>query len=290
MKLEAAVEALPGTWLTQPIGRGGFGEVWEARTRDGTLVALKFLDCRHHAPSTVVREVRALLALKALEHPCLIRMHDVTALAGYLVLTMERADGNLNDLRDVYRETTGRNIYPDHLLDLLEQAAEGLDFLATRANDVFGRPAVLQHCDVKPANLLLVGDQLKVADFGLCSSAFASAAGPGLMGTPPYAAPEQYEGRVTERSDQFSLAVTWCELVAGSRVFNPVTLYDPAHPVLPIDLSKLREHEYPVIARALDPRWTHRFPSCTAFIQALRTAVTTVRPNRPAHPPRVRRG
>ena len=185
------------------------------------MIALKFLDCRHHSPAIIAGEVRALLNLKKIQHCNLIRIHAVTAISGYVVLSMERADGNLYDLEGAYREATGRNIYPEHLLDLMEQAATGLDFLAGRAPDLFGRSAVMQHCDVKPANLLLVGDCLKVADFGLCRSAFAGS-GKSFMGTPPYAAPEQYEGRVTERSDQYALAVTWCELVAGHRVMRPI--------------------------------------------------------------------
>src|SRR5262245_4271157 len=125
MQLEVGKEALPGLRLTLPLGRGGFGEVWEARGRDGSVLALKFLDCRHHAPSVVSGEVRALLALKSVEHPNLIRLHAVSAVSNYLILAMERADGNLYALEEAYREVAGRHIDPAHLLDLLEQAAVG---------------------------------------------------------------------------------------------------------------------------------------------------------------------
>jgi serine/threonine protein kinase len=277
---------LPGTKLTRLLGRGGFGEVWGGKLSDGSSVALKFLDCRNLSPVAVVGEVRALLHLRHLEHPNLIRIYGVSAVAGYVVLSMERADGNLYDLQDVYRESTGRCIAPDHLLDLLEHAAAGLDFLASRPADGLGRVTALQHCDVKPANLLLVGEGLKIADFGLCTSTFASA-GRRFMGTPPYAAPEQYEGRTTERSDQYALAVTWCELVAGERVFYPGALREPQGPKMPVDLSKLREREYPVVARALDPRWTHRWPNCREFIAALRQAVNAPRRPRQVIPRRM---
>src|SRR5262249_61031795 len=100
-----------------------------------------------------------------------------------------------------------------------------------------------------------------------------------FMGTPPYAPPEQYEGRATERSDQFALAVTWCELVAGNRVFRPAG-HDRSRPGMPVDFQKLREREYPTIARALDPRWTNRYPSCGAFVAALRAAANTPRSSR----------
>lgn len=281
--LAKGAKPLPGTTLTQVLGRGAFGEVWEARKADGSLLALKFMDCHSLSPSAVAGEVRALLGLRKFEHPNLIRVDAVNAIAGYVVLSMERADGNLNDLQDIYREATDRNISPDHLLDLMEQAASALDYLASNSSDHLGRGAVLQHCDVKPGNLLVVGDVLKVADFGLCTSTFASGRGKGFLGTPPYAAPEQYEGRATARSDQYALAVTWCQLVAGERVFNPLALEGPPRPVIPIDLRKLREAEYPIVARALAPLWTNRWPSCGDFVAALRQAAEGPRPTqRPA--------
>src|SRR5262249_48597173 len=60
---------------------------------------------------------------------------------------------------------------------------------------------------------------LKLADFGLCSSARQDFGCQGFRGTPPYAAPELYEGRTTSRTDQYSLAVTYYELSMGQRVF-----------------------------------------------------------------------
>jgi hypothetical protein len=81
-----------------------------------------------------------------------------------------------------------------------------------------------------------------------------------------------YEGRVTTHTDQYALAVTYCELVTGGRVLVPANQYRP--PLTPpVDLKKLRSNEYPVIARALDPNWTGRFPNCKCFVSALREAV-----------------
>ena len=91
------------------------------------------------------------------------------------------------------------------------------------------------------------------------------------MGTKPYAAPELYEGRVTTHTDQFALAVMYCELVTTGRVLRP---QDPNSNIWtpPVELKKVRTNEFPVLARALDPNWTARFPNCKSFVAALRDA------------------
>ena len=270
--LEVGAEPIPGHRLNYPLGQGGGGIVWEAQARDGSLVALKFLDCRNLPPTLVANEIRVLLKLRELRHPNIIRLLDVCATQQYIVLKMERADGNLHELQEVYFEETGKPTPPDHLLDLLDEAAIGLDFLAEQPRPGLGSAGHgMQHCDVKPSNLLIHNDGLKIADFGLCMSSLSLTHGKRFMGTPPYAAPELYEGRVTTHTDQYALAVTYCELVSGGRVMRQD--YRPNPSEAPVDLGKLRSNEYPVIARALDPSWTTRFPNCKSFVTALREAV-----------------
>src|SRR5262249_24416376 len=163
--------------------------------------------------------------------------YGVCANSPFIIIIMERADGNLKDLQNAYLEETGRNIPPDHLLELLEQAAAGLDHLAEvklpGSNSLGGS---VQHNDVKPSNLLVVGDTLKLAAFGLCSSASQDSGWHGFRGTPPYAAPELYEGRTTSRTDQYALAVTFCELYLGQRAFVKEGNDSATYRGLPIDL------------------------------------------------------
>ena len=160
MAPEAGLQPVPGYRLTRPLGAGSFGEVWEAERDDGTRAALKFLDCRSR-PALIASEVRVLRGLAELKHPHIIDLHTVHASGRYMILVMELADGNLADLQAAYQRQAGTDVPPDHALELLEQAAVALDFLATARVPSVSSTRGLQHCDIKPTNLLLVGNKLK---------------------------------------------------------------------------------------------------------------------------------
>jgi serine/threonine-protein kinase len=112
-----------------------------------------------------------------------------------------------------------------------------------------------------------------VADFGLCAGSGWHTHTGGWKGTLPYAAPELFNGAAVPGTDQFALAVTFCEVVMGERPF----FKGPSPTGLPVDLTRLREREYPILARALHPYPSSRWPSCQAFLAALRKAAHTPR-------------
>jgi serine/threonine protein kinase len=266
--LRAGLEPFPGYRLRGLLGRGSFAEVWEAEDKDARVVALKFLPAEREQATP--GELRSLQAIRHLPHPNLLRVHQVWCHLGYVVLAMERADGTLADLAATYRAETGKAIIPEHVCLLLSQAAAGLDYLNGRRHLVEGKPVSFQHCDVKPSNMMLFGETVKLADFGLA----VVMTGPQVLhrpgGTPGYAAPEVFRGRVTRHSDQFSLAVTYCELRASRLPFGdaPKTFQaDYFHP--PPDLSMLSPAERPLVARALSPASLERWPSCIEFIDRL---------------------
>jgi serine/threonine protein kinase len=277
--LEVGSQPIPGFRLTQRLGAGAFGEVWEARDADGKLVALKFMDCRAKSNTVIGSEIRVLRGLSELRHPNFIQLHSVHASTHYIILCMERADGNLEHLHQVYLEETGKHIPSEHAFEMLEQVAAALDFLAElKLPGVNQSSRGLQHCDIKPSNLLLMGDVVKIADFGLCAGTSWQTHRNGWRGTPPFAAPEMFKGQATIGTDQYALCITFLKLCAGNRPFlDSVPINAP--PVgLPVDLTKLREREVPIISRALHPQPLSRFPSCRAFIAALRAAGKTSRP------------
>jgi serine/threonine protein kinase len=272
------MEPIRGHRLKRRLGQGAFGEVWSASSPDGSTVALKFIDCHGKSGGMIAQEIRMMRSLHDLRHDNFIQLHSVCSSPPYIIITMERADGSLRDLQTIYQQESGKNIPSVHLLELLEQAAGALDFLAeVRLDGISFSGGAVQHCDIKPSNLLLIGDCLKVADFGLCASPQQSTGGRGFRGTPGFAAPELYEGRTTSRTDQFALAVTYCDLCLGCRAIIKRDDDLSRYPGLPIDLSKVRDREYPVLMRALSERWTDRWPSCREFIAALKLATQASR-------------
>jgi serine/threonine protein kinase len=260
-----------GYRLLRPLGRGSFGQVWEAADDRGGRLALKFVACGDLAAA---REVKNILAIQALSHPGLVRVGRVWCDRGYVVLTMDLADGSLADLDALSQADFGSPLPADVLLDFLAQAADALDFLNARQHVVRGFRVGFQHGDVKPSNLLVFGEQLRLADFGLAAPVMGEGGCYRRAGTSAYAAPEVFRGRLSPRSDQYALAVTYCQLRAGRLPFGGSTTsstrFRLAETRPPADLSMLPRAEQPVLERALAAVPQDRWPSCSEFLARLR--------------------
>ena len=145
--------------------------------------------------------------------------------------------------------TTSRSDTPASrgaLLARLWEAAEVLDVMNLRCR--------LLHLDVKPHNLLLLGGHAKVADFGLVSRLPRSPAEgptcrPGVV-SPVYASPEAFQGCPSPSSDQYSLAVSYHELLTGELPFRAANVRQMAlqHAHAEPDLSGLPEADRGVVA------------------------------------------
>ncbi|MFO0964618.1 MAG: serine/threonine-protein kinase [Gemmataceae bacterium] len=251
--LAPGVEPVPGYRLVSPIGKGGFAEVWRATGPEGGAVALKFV---LRSGRGAAGELRGLDAVWRLQHPHLLRNLGAWQTRDYLVIGLELAEGTLQDQSGLPRE---------RVFDYFRQAAEGIDFLHKQG---------MQHRDIKPSNLLLVGGgTLKVGDFGLVRHvAQTSTTHTGIM-TASFAAPEFFDGRTTNQSDQYSLAVTYCQVRGGRLPFAGTPAQVMAgHLTKAPDLTMLPADERPAVARALSKRPADRWSSCVAFVQALEGA------------------
>jgi serine/threonine-protein kinase len=265
-------EVCPGYQLRRLRGRGGFGSVWEAEREDGKLVALKFLPCKESL--VAAQEVRSIQVVRQLHHSNLVRIDQVSCKPGYVIVTMELADGSLCDLLEAYRAEYHSNLAPRDVCQYLGEVAEVLDFLNSRRHWIDGQQVAIQHCDIKPTNLLLFGDRVKISDFGLSSVTGSPLRFHRRAGTLDYAAPEIFQGRLSDWTDQFALAVTYCQLRSASLPFpNTPKTFQKAYVRPAPDLSMLSLSERPIIARALAPVPQDRWPSCVDLIAQLRKAL-----------------
>ena len=269
--ISAGSEPIPGYRVSRKLGSGGFGEVWEASDPNGQAVALKFLSIETSHSTT--QELRSLQAIRKLTHPHLLRIDQVWSHKGYVIFAMELADGSLSDLLNVYQADYGVALPADHACHYLMQAAKGLDFLNARQHDVGGMRVAIQHCDVKPSNLLLCGNTVKVADFGLSGIISTTTKNFRKAGTLDFCPPEVFRGKLSLNSDQYALAVTYC-LLRGRLPFGDTPKNFQADYVRPKpDLSMLTPAELPAIARALDPLPQNRWESCGDLMYRLQLAL-----------------
>ena len=262
-------EPVAGYRLLDRLGRGGAGEVWEAEGPGQFRVAMKLISL---ADPLGVRERRTLEILRSISHPHLVVTFGSWIVDESLVIAMELADGTLWDRWIEARSRGLAGIPRGELIGFMADAAEGLDYLNEGRHVVGGRPPMsIQHRDVKPQNLLRFGDGVKVADLGMARLLDRATVDHTGSWSCAYAAPEFFENRTTRWSDQYSLAVTYCQLRAGRLPFGG-TLAEMVlgHLSGNPDLGAVPELERSTLARALARDPEARWPHCRAFIEALR--------------------
>jgi eukaryotic-like serine/threonine-protein kinase len=265
---EANAEPILGYRLIQPLGSGGFGEVWKCEAPGGLNKAIKFvygsLNSLDVEGVRAEQEWKALQRIKEVRHPFVCSVERIDNVDGELVIVMELAERTLHDLFIECQSAGLIGVPRDDLLRYLRDAAEALDYMNDKHN--------LQHLDVKPRNLFIFGDRVKVADFGLVKHLQSQGVSGPLGGvTPLYAPPETLVGKVSAHSDQYSLAIVYQELVSGHRPFiaKNIRMLAQMHMQSEPDLRALPEADRPIVARALSKDPAKRFANCMAFIGAL---------------------
>ncbi|VTS02339.1 tubulin-like doman-containing protein [Tuwongella immobilis] len=263
-------EPIPGYRLIERLGRGGFGEVWKAEAPGGLMKAIKFvygtLDSVGEDSRPAEQELKALNRVKTIRHPYILSLERFDILEGQLVIVMELADRNLWDRFRECRAANLPGIPREELLRYMEESAEALDLMNNQYQ--------LQHLDIKPQNLFLIYNHIKVADFGLAKDFDGVRAAVTGGVTPVYAAPETFEGWISRFSDQYSLAIVYQELLTGQRPFNGNSTRQllMQHISGAPDLTSLPPDDQPIIGRALSKRPDDRYPSCAEMVNALRSA------------------
>ncbi len=248
-------EPVPGFRLEQPLGRGGFGEVWRASDPNGNPVAIKFVSWTEKLAES---EWNALQAIREIKHPNLISIVGVWRTEKALVVAMELADTCMWTCWQ-HERRAGRASLPEKTIrDWFSQAAQAIDALHKVGFD---------HRDIKPSNLLIVNGVVKVADFGLAKIRERSLVTHSSALSIAYAAPEYFDGNSTKTSDQYCLAVTWCQMRGGELPFEGTPAKTVAgHLRGKPNLSMIPQAERPAVAKALAKEPKDRWDSCSQFV------------------------
>ncbi|MBX9624427.1 MAG: protein kinase, partial [Gemmataceae bacterium] len=269
VRIDAQAEPIPGYRLLSRLGSGGFGEVWKAEAPGGIQKAVKVIFGDLRSPDRDLtrfaeQELKALNRVKQVRHPYLLSLDRIDVVEGRLLIVMELADRNLWDRFKECRAAGQQGIPRDELLGYMAEVAEVLDLMNDRHS--------LQHLDIKPQNLFLLHTHVKVADFGQVKDLQGMVATVTGGITPVYAAPETFDGVVTKFCDQYSLACVYQELLTGRRPFDGASMAQllNQHLQLPPDLQPSPAGDRKALARALAKDPADRWPTVTAFVQALR--------------------
>jgi serine/threonine protein kinase len=259
-------EPLPGYRLIAPLGQGGFGEVWKCLAPGGLHKAIKFVynDAdREGGADSLRQEYQAFERIKGIRHPFLLSLERVELHGEELMMVMELADQNLAQCLDSHRSAGRPGIPREELLSYMVDAAEVLDVLSQQHR--------LQHLDIKPANLFLMGGHSKVGDYGLVFRIGGDEPDFDRGLTPRYVAPEILRGHIDGRSDQYSLALVYHELLTGQFPYSGRTSQQllAQHTSGEPDLSPLPAGDRDAVRRALAKEPSHRFHTCLAFVREM---------------------
>jgi serine/threonine-protein kinase len=264
--------------IISTLGSGGFGAVYLAEdTWIDKKVAIKVPHRQNLDFGELLREPRLLASLN---HPNIVTVLTAEKQDAVFFIVMEYVPG----------ETLEAIIEREGALDL----TRALDYTCQICNAVdHAQKHGIIHRDLRPGNVLVTEHgMLKVADFGTSRFLEIAAHGTTVIGSPPYMAPEQFQGKAVFASDIYSLGVTMYQMLTGDLPYQT-----PA----PTDLErlmrgeltsppKLRNPKLPkaisdIVMKAMAPELTQRYQRAGDLLDAVlaaRAATTPKRPWRPA--------
>jgi len=248
--------------IVSQLGSGGFGTVYLAEdTWIDKRVAIKVPHRQQLDFGELLREPRLLASVN---HPNIVSITTAEKQDNLFFIVMEYVPG----------DTLEHIIATDGALEV----SRALDYASQICNGVqHAHEQGVLHRDLRPANVLVSeSGVVKVADFGTSRFLEIAAHGTTVIGSPPYMAPEQFQGKAVFASDVYSLGVTIYQMVTGVLPYEA-----PA----PADLDrlmrgelttppKLRNPAIPkrlndLIMTAMAPDITHRYQRASDLLEGL---------------------
>jgi serine/threonine protein kinase/beta-lactam-binding protein with PASTA domain len=247
------------------IAQGGMATVYRAHDRQlDRVVAVKVprpAFARDRAFCEQFR--REARAAARLAHPNVVAVHDSGEERGLPWIVMEYVDGQT--LRALL-EARGR-LDLETTAELLGEVADALDHAHRHG---------IAHLDVKPENILITSDSVKVADFGLVRAA-QGARDHALAGTAQYCAPEVLRGGAVDgRADVYSLGVVAYECLTGRAPFGGADVdrvsWQVLHSRVPLPslvVPGIPEAADAAVRRATEPDPARRFARASELAAAI---------------------
>jgi serine/threonine-protein kinase len=188
------------------LGSGGFGAVYLAEdTWIGKKVAIKVPHRQNIDFGELLREPRLLASLN---HPNIVSLLTAEKQENVFFIVMEYVRGET--LESIIGRAGALEL--TRALDFTCQICNALDHAHTQN---------VLHRDLRPANVLVSeAGMAKVADFGTARFLEIAAQGTTVIGSPPYMAPEQFQGKAVFASDIYSLGVTMYQMITGSLPYD----------------------------------------------------------------------
>lgn len=257
--------------LLAELGRGSFGEVWQARRlRDGATVAIKIPKDQEKGEEVLRKESDII---KEIHHPNIVRVHGFHNIGELFVIEMEFVDGY--DLAKVLDNVSTRA--PLTFEQMLEWTLQILDGL------VAVHAANISHNDIKPQNILVerASGAAKITDFGSSRRLEDVWVWTTRHGTEAYMAPEvALDGkRARDVSDIYSVGVLLYEMATGRLPYS-----SPHQLLTGVQIAKPREinRDVPsdleeVILRAMSRRPESRFANCGSMRAAVQGCLDRLR-------------
>ncbi len=235
------------------LAQGGFADVYRAHdTIEGIDVALKVPLPGTTDPGMLEAFRREARVAAQLEHPNILPLKNADSTDGRFILSYPLGTSSLDDRMTRRLPLPLALSYGEQLLAALAHAHEQR----------------VIHCDVKPENLILFGEErLRLADFGLAKVATGTITA-SASGTIGFMAPEQALGHPSARSDVFSAGLVIYRMLTGVLPQWPYDWPPPGHDRLQRTAPELGE----VLARAIQVDARRRYRDAAQMLTAYRKA------------------
>ncbi len=251
--------------ILRKLGSGGFGTVYLAEDtaskieNESVLMALKIPHRLGAGLDKLKQEF--ILQYKLNSHPNIVKLHSFDIIEGNVVMVMEYIKGK--DIEELIDDNGPLNV--STALKYFKQILSAVGFAHIHK---------IIHRDIRPSNILIDSyDNVKVTDFGtsklLGDKPFATT----RIGSPPYMAPEHFNGRAVYASDIYSCGVLFYEMTSG---FPPIISANPMEimrkvnngDIIPLirKVPKIKRELNKIIMKALSPKLEDRYRSIDELI------------------------